>query len=115
MCDGARAALSSSAENSRPSVTPCHNWPQTREPREDISRGSPLTGRLRSSVAFEEARQVGLEPTTSRLTAGCSTIELLPKLFRDQTTAGREVIGASGSSYHRMPPGGRRSVNVSAA
>src|SRR5690242_9630749 len=27
-----------------------------------------------------EARQVGLEPTTSRLTAGCSTIELLPNL-----------------------------------
>ena len=27
-----------------------------------------------------ETRQVGLEPTTSRLTAGCSTIELLPKM-----------------------------------
>ena len=27
----------------------------------------------------EKTRQVGLEPTTSRLTAGCSTIELLPK------------------------------------
>src|SRR4051812_34592225 len=25
-----------------------------------------------------KTRQVGLEPTTSRLTAGCSTIELLP-------------------------------------
>ena len=28
-----------------------------------------------------KTRQVGLEPTTSRLTAGCSTIELLPKIF----------------------------------
>jgi hypothetical protein len=27
-----------------------------------------------------QTRQVGLEPTTSRLTAGCSTIELLPKI-----------------------------------
>ena len=48
------------------------------EPRKRCSRGSLLTGRLRSSVAVHFTRQVGLEPTTSRLTAGCSTIELLP-------------------------------------
>ena len=30
------------------------------------------------TVGRVQARQVGLEPTTSRLTAGCSTIELLP-------------------------------------
>ena len=31
-----------------------------------------------SAVGRFQTRQVGLEPTTSRLTAGCSTIELLP-------------------------------------
>jgi hypothetical protein len=30
------------------------------------------------AVRCVQTRQVGLEPTTSRLTAGCSTIELLP-------------------------------------
>jgi hypothetical protein len=32
----------------------------------------------------EMAPEVGLEPTTPRLTAGCSTIELLRKKFRAQ-------------------------------
>src|SRR5215212_7941765 len=53
-----------------------------KEPRGGCPRGSPLTGRVRVSVSAGKARQVGLEPTTSRLTAGCSTIELLPNGFR---------------------------------
>ena len=33
-----------------------------------------------------KTRQVGLEPTTSRLTADCSTIELLPKKGEESLT-----------------------------
>src|SRR5439155_25207230 len=38
-----------------------------------------------------KTRQVGLEPTTSRLTAGCSTIELLPKNGRGRSRRPRTV------------------------
>lgn len=53
---------------------------KTKEAREAISRGSARTGGLRDSATVKKARQVGLEPTTFPLTAGCSTIELLSKL-----------------------------------
>ena len=52
-------------------------------------RGSLLTRRLVDLGGKRKARQVGLEPTTSRLTAGCSTIELLPNL----EAAGRRRAG----------------------
>ena len=56
--------------------TPSKPNRKTQEPREAISRGSALNDRLRSFVEVSKAPRVGLEPTTSRLTAGCSTIEL---------------------------------------
>ena len=45
-------------------------------------------------------RQVGLEPTTSRLTAGCSTIELLPKMG---LRAMARVAGAGKSIRYPYP------------
>lgn len=47
-----------------------------------------------------QAPQVGLEPTTSRLTAGCSTIELLRNGLRRALarTTGKNVIDAAGVS-----------------
>src|SRR5438477_11481705 len=52
---------------------------KTNDPENVNSRGHWLTVRSRDSAAGYEARQEGLEPSTFRLTAGCSTIELLPK------------------------------------
>ena len=43
------------------------------------------------SERFKMAPQVGLEPTTLRLTAGCSAIELL------------RSSGSDGRNYSRMP------------
>src|SRR5207253_1384201 len=64
----ARAAPSASPTEERPLVTPCRHWPQKKEPREALSRGSALTGRSRSSVTVVEARHARLEPTTEGLT-----------------------------------------------
>ena len=65
-----------------------------------------------------KARQVGLEPTTSRLTAGCSTIELLPncgptRLQRKgagQSTPGRPTVKAIRQTplRYELPQGSRR-------
>ena len=41
--------------------------------------GGILRSITSSGIDGAETRQVGLEPTTGRLTADCSTIELLPK------------------------------------
>ena len=68
-------------------VTPCPFSPQTKERREASSRGSALTGRSRSSVTAVEARQVGLEPTTSRLTAGHVT-DYAPEMVRNLIDGG---------------------------
>jgi hypothetical protein len=38
-----------------------------------------FAGRIPKNINPKQTRQAGLEPATSRLTAGCSTIELLPK------------------------------------
>src|SRR5687767_11184224 len=59
---GARAALSAATPRQGPLVSPCHTWRQKDEPREALSRGSPLTDRSRSSATVVEARQIGLEP-----------------------------------------------------
>ena len=50
-----------------------------------------------SHKRFNMAPEVGLEPTTHRLTADCSTIELLwnPKRTRNLQTAGRRVKSIS--------------------
>ncbi len=56
------------------------------QPSVRIVRGTdvkPPLGVLQN-VNPKQTRQVGLEPTTSRLTAGCSTIELLPKKIHSQ-------------------------------
>ena len=70
-----------------------------------------------------KTRQVGLEPTTSRLTAGCSTIELLPNLMRRSDSPAQDdgrfgmrqsPVGgrlwssgwSRGCSIHRADPGG---------
>ncbi len=52
------------------------------------------------------APQVGLEPTTLRLTAGCSAIELL-----------RSVVGRGGprsllTSYHSIPAAGLKTFDM---
>ena len=52
---------------------------------------------LRSSN-FEVAPQVGLEPTTLRLTAGCSTIELLRNGSRQVPATVRGTISESSKS-----------------
>ena len=68
----------------------------------DIVRGTDVEPTLRiledvdpETIAFcGQTRQVGLEPTTSRLTAGCSTIELLPN-------CGHSTVNPDGSGlYH---------------
>ncbi len=56
--------------------------PETRKPRKHghlrgYGRREALTGGLGRSREKELAPQAGLEPATLRLTAGCSTIELL--------------------------------------
>src|SRR5205823_6017347 len=59
-----------------PFINPCQITRKRKNPGRIVSQGSLLTGRLLSSVAGFLAPRVGLEPTTFRLTAGCSTIEL---------------------------------------
>jgi hypothetical protein len=76
-----RGALSAYGHNES-ARKPLRVWHKTPEPREMISRSSLLTGRSPHFATVHLARQVGLEPTTSRLTAGCSTIELLPNFAR---------------------------------
>src|SRR5947207_3317161 len=46
---------------------------------EKVRKSQPLSP---SILKCQKPRQVGFEPTTSRLTAGCSTIELLPNFAR---------------------------------
>ena len=75
---GARTSLFPTGPNLSTASRRSRTLAKNKEPREASSRGSPLTGRSRNSVTAFQARQVGLEPTTFRLTAGCSTIELLP-------------------------------------
>jgi hypothetical protein len=43
-----------------------------------------FAGRIPKNINPKQTRQAGLEPATSRLTAGCSTIELLPKFSNHQ-------------------------------
>ncbi len=59
----------------------------------NTNENAPVLRPVRDLV--RKARQVGLEPTTSRLTAGCSTIELLPKI-------GRGEKGSSSAESHNL-------------
>ena len=75
--EGGRAALSC---DFRRTLTPmgvavsgCQNWRKTRNAGSGRSRRCALTGGSRESSRLEEAPPVGLEPTTQRLTAACST------------------------------------------
>ena len=44
------------------------------------------------------APQVGLEPTTLRLTAGCSAIELLRSVWRAEAHLNISIVATSGGS-----------------
>ncbi len=55
-----------------------------------------------TTIRAFQARQVGLEPTTSRLTAGCSTIELLPN-FSHLSNHNRSIPTCRDSTIELLP------------
>src|SRR5262245_50882389 len=83
------------------------NLAETRAPREVFSRGARLTSLAPTLVADRSAPRVGFEPTTRRLTAGCSTVELSrnPSTYNLIEDARR---ADKGSQRHISPPIGRK-------
>ena len=81
-----------------PQPAPKSEGPEPENEGPKATKPSPVlteNGLVRS--VSETARQVGLEPTTSRLTAGCSTIELLPKMCRGDGGPGAGPSGGDGA------------------
>ena len=84
----------------RPPVEFSGNYRKT----DDLEAALPDTGRYAKvgvRMNLDETRQVGLEPTTSRLTAGCSTIELLPKKSSPRANRARGQCSGSGAHVKR--------------
>src|SRR5207248_2466958 len=76
-------------------VNPCGYWRKRKNPGRSRARGSALTGGCVSFAPEIKAPRVGFEPTTSRLTAGCSTIELP----RNEALA-KDPIGRVGTAHY---------------
>src|SRR5689334_15117058 len=66
---------------------------KAKTPRRRAARGGAFTAVPRQSAKPDSAPQVGLEPTTFRLTAGCSTIELLRNMWPPRLVQCRRRIG----------------------
>ena len=58
------------------------NWPKRDDTQRSLARRRLLTRQCEVSNVKNSAPRVGLEPTTNRLTAGCSTIELSGNYLR---------------------------------